>query len=218
YKRGYVTGKQIKPTPLGIEIISILEERVPKIIDEELTRNFEEAMEGIREGRVSEEEVISKAKRLLIEVLKEFKRSESKIGEGLKRAKQVADSNSWIGVCPVCGKGHLVVRYSKQRKRFLACDRYPECSASYPIPQAGKIYKTDKKCKECGSPIIRVYIPEFKRSKTICINPNCPSNMSVNEGNQCPKCHQGKLVVRTSKYGRFLACDRYPECKYTEKL
>lgn len=30
---------------------------------------------------------------------------------------------------------------------------------------------------------------------------------------KCPKCG-GQLIVRVSKYGRFLACSRYPKCKY----
>mgnify|MGYP002682707037 FL=1 len=31
----------------------------------------------------------------------------------------------------------------------------------------------------------------------------------------CPKCGQGKLVVRTGRFGKFLSCSRFPECDYT---
>ena len=34
----------------------------------------------------------------------------------------------------------------------------------------------------------------------------------------CPKCKDGKLVVRKSIYGAFLACNKYPKCRYTEKI
>ena len=34
---------------------------------------------------------------------------------------------------------------------------------------------------------------------------------------KCPKCG-AQLVVRVSKYGRFLACSNYPKCKYTFDL
>ena len=34
--------------------------------------------------------------------------------------------------------------------------------------------------------------------------------------NNCPKCG-GKLVERTSKYGKFIGCSNYPKCKYTRK-
>jgi DNA topoisomerase I len=33
-------------------------------------------------------------------------------------------------------------------------------------------------------------------------------------GEACPKCGEGQLVVRESKYGEFVGCSRYPECTY----
>ena len=32
---------------------------------------------------------------------------------------------------------------------------------------------------------------------------------------QCPQC-QGDLVIRYSRYGKFMACSRYPKCKFTK--
>jgi DNA topoisomerase-1 len=34
----------------------------------------------------------------------------------------------------------------------------------------------------------------------------------------CPSCKEGVLGLRLSKYGAFVGCNRYPECKYTQKL
>ena len=34
----------------------------------------------------------------------------------------------------------------------------------------------------------------------------------------CPVCHKGKLVIKKGKYGRFVGCTNYPECKVTIKL
>src|SRR5262245_25399053 len=31
----------------------------------------------------------------------------------------------------------------------------------------------------------------------------------------CPKCSEGKLLEKWGRFGRFLACERYPDCKYT---
>ena len=31
----------------------------------------------------------------------------------------------------------------------------------------------------------------------------------------CPTCGEGKLLEKWGRYGRFLACERYPDCKYT---
>jgi DNA topoisomerase-1 len=32
----------------------------------------------------------------------------------------------------------------------------------------------------------------------------------------CPECKEGKLVVRTGKFGKFLSCNRFPDCKLTK--
>ncbi|OGD79365.1 DNA topoisomerase I [Candidatus Collierbacteria bacterium RIFOXYB1_FULL_49_13] len=37
-------------------------------------------------------------------------------------------------------------------------------------------------------------------------------------GKKCPECGQGDVVIREGKYGKFLSCSRFPECKYTGKL
>jgi DNA topoisomerase-1 len=34
---------------------------------------------------------------------------------------------------------------------------------------------------------------------------------------ECPECKKGKLVVRTGKFGKFLSCSRFPECKFTKQ-
>ena len=34
----------------------------------------------------------------------------------------------------------------------------------------------------------------------------------------CPECKKGKLVVRSGRFGKFLSCNRFPECKFTKPL
>ena len=34
----------------------------------------------------------------------------------------------------------------------------------------------------------------------------------------CPKCEQGRLSLRGGRYGAFIACSNYPECKFTRKF
>jgi DNA topoisomerase-1 len=36
-------------------------------------------------------------------------------------------------------------------------------------------------------------------------------------GRVCPECKIGELVVRTGRFGKFISCSRFPDCKYTEK-
>ena len=35
-------------------------------------------------------------------------------------------------------------------------------------------------------------------------------------GRECPKCGH-ELVIRWGRYGKFIACSRYPKCKYIQK-
>jgi len=35
-------------------------------------------------------------------------------------------------------------------------------------------------------------------------------------GEKCPDCSEGEIVIRTGKFGKFLSCSTYPECKYTK--
>ncbi|MBU3935075.1 topoisomerase DNA-binding C4 zinc finger domain-containing protein, partial [Patescibacteria group bacterium] len=37
-------------------------------------------------------------------------------------------------------------------------------------------------------------------------------------GRKCPECKKGELVVRLGRFGKFISCDRFPECKHTEPL
>ncbi|MEI6690797.1 MAG: type I DNA topoisomerase [bacterium] len=36
-------------------------------------------------------------------------------------------------------------------------------------------------------------------------------------GEKCPECKDGEIVIRTGKYGKFLSCSLFPECKYTKQ-
>lgn len=36
-------------------------------------------------------------------------------------------------------------------------------------------------------------------------------------GIKCPECNEGELVVRIGRFGKFISCSRFPDCKHTEK-
>lgn len=36
-------------------------------------------------------------------------------------------------------------------------------------------------------------------------------------GKKCPECKEGELVIRLGRFGKFISCSRFPDCKYTEK-
>jgi DNA topoisomerase-1 len=36
-------------------------------------------------------------------------------------------------------------------------------------------------------------------------------------GRKCPDCKKGELVIRVGRFGKFISCSRFPDCKHTEK-
>jgi len=36
-------------------------------------------------------------------------------------------------------------------------------------------------------------------------------------GDKCPDCSEGEIVIRLGRFGKFLSCSRFPECKYTAR-
>jgi DNA topoisomerase-1 len=36
-------------------------------------------------------------------------------------------------------------------------------------------------------------------------------------GKKCPDCKKGELVIRTGRFGKFISCSTFPDCKHTEK-
>ncbi len=181
YDRGYVDGEQIQATELGIKIVESLEQFCPRIIDEELTRNFEIDMEKILEKKKKPEEVLDEAKKILTEILNDLKQKEQKVGEKLREAyKETARQANVIGKCPVCEDGNLrIITAKASGKRFIACDKYPECKTTFGIPQSGSIKALKNPCKECNYPVVNV-VRKGKRPWKLCINPNCPSKAHLN--------------------------------------
>jgi DNA topoisomerase-1 len=45
-----------------------------------------------------------------------------------------------------------------------------------------------------------------------------PPKADGSDPRQCPKCGEGRLSLRGGRYGAFVACSNYPECKYTRKF
>ncbi|HEY9703979.1 MAG TPA: topoisomerase DNA-binding C4 zinc finger domain-containing protein, partial [Allocoleopsis sp.] len=180
--------------------------------------------------KLSEHKVLEEAKEELTKLLNKFKKHEEAVGKELQVSyKKALESESHIGPCPICKKGSLRVTYSKISKRkFIGCDRYPDCKTIINMPFGG-FKKTDKTCEKCHFPILLVF--RGKRPQQVCINNECPTKHSqdaatikelkdIESGKlkkKCPKCGK-ELIVRTSLYGQFLACPGYPDCRYIESL
>jgi len=45
-----------------------------------------------------------------------------------------------------------------------------------------------------------------------------PEKPDGSDPRECPECHKGHLSIKLGKFGAFLGCSNYPECKYTKPL
>jgi DNA topoisomerase-1 len=230
FQRGYVDGKAIEATNLGIKTVETLEKHVPKIVDEELTRHFEEEMEQIMENKKTSEEVLGEAKKKITEIMSDFKKHEKEIGKELLSANiETRDELSHLGKCPNCEKGDLHMRHGKYGN-FVACNQYPKCKTTFSLPSNALIKPAKKICETCKYPLV-IAIKKGKRPQDFCLNKKCPSKhvegaagkeaKAIAKGKiekECPECKEGKIVLRGSIYGKFFGCSRYPKCKYIQKL
>ncbi len=230
YARGYVKETALQATELGIKTCEILEKYCPEIVDEALTRKFEEELDEIREKKTKGETVLKEAEHVLTKLLKEFKQKEKTVGKELLAANvETRHEESFVGKCMQCGQGELMIRPGKFG-RFIACNKYPACKTTFSLPARGFVKPTKKVCETCPYPTVE--IKQAKRGpQELCINPNCKSKAlskeeqkeAQKEEKPCPKCieekrENGRLVVRKGMYGAFLGCSNYPKCRQIQRL
>jgi DNA topoisomerase I len=98
-------------------------------------------------------------------------------------------------LCPECQKGHLMIKLGKYGK-FLSCDAYPECKYARPLETEGEENSQEK-------------TEEF-------INSLSEEDRAI-LSSACPSCG-GKILLKQGRYGKFLACDTYPKCKFTKSI
>ena len=191
FKRGYISDKQLKATQLGMETVTVLEKYSPEILDEELTRHFEEDMEDIRAGKRKEEGILKEAKEIIEKILKKFKTQEKKIGKELAAANiETRDEMSWLGECPKCKKGELHLRRGKYGT-FAACNKYPDCKTTYSLPSNAIIKPAKKDCPECTMPMV-LAIKKAKRPQELCMNKDCKTKNIEGEAGK-----EAKVIKRS---------------------
>ncbi|HPU91911.1 MAG TPA: DNA topoisomerase I, partial [Methanofastidiosum sp.] len=154
YERNYIDGKQIIVTDLGEGIVGTLEKYCPDIISVELTRHFEEQMEKIQENEITKEDILSEAREKLTDIFTKFKENEEDIGkELLVYLEREERRRNYVGICPICGEGELFIRKGRFGP-FIACQRYPDCDATFSLPSNCFVAPTGDKCKLCGFPVV----------------------------------------------------------------
>ncbi|MBN2014764.1 MAG: DNA topoisomerase I [Candidatus Altiarchaeota archaeon] len=172
YKRGYLDGKSIEVTPLGLNVVDTLNKFCSEVLSEKLTRKFEKEMEQIEAGKIEPEKVIEEGREVIKKISENFNQNEEKIGQKLAsslKSTNVREKKESLGKCLKCD-GYLVLRKSKFGGYFIGCDNYPKCKYTISLPK--RDLKISEKCKVCGYSTI---IVSGKKPWTICVNPECPS-------------------------------------------
>lgn len=166
YRRNYIRGKSIAPSPAGMAVTEALKKGAEIITKPDMTAILEKDMNEIAEGKKTFEEVVEESKKILRDA---FKILEGKKDIIAKEIKEAMNKQNYFGKCPNCG-GNLVMRKSKQGKRFIGCSNYPDCKTTYPLPQKGIVLFEGDYCK-CGAPMITVIYKGKKWKK--CADSNC---------------------------------------------
>jgi len=221
--RGYIDGRSIKVTELGLKMDDILVSDVPDLVDENLTRQFEEEMEKIRENTYTQDKTLEDAKKKLNKILTEVQKNEMDLGKRLADASHIARIEmAKVGKCPNCDEGILMIRQAKKtRQKFVGCNGYPDCKTIFNVPKVPVIKPMPNQPDEEGKIWIFAGKSEGNMQK-VCINDKLPQENQEKqyeeEGMLCPNCDEGHMKLRKSFYGSFLGCDNYPKCKTMMKV
>lgn len=176
YNRGYLIGRSIEVTELGMNLSGILEKNVAEIVSEDLTKHFEEECEKVEGGKMTREQVLKDAEKAITEICSKFQAKESKIGKELTESVIASqDKQSILGTCPKCGGTLKVMKMWNTGSRFVGCTGYKKgCRFGSPLPREGTIVSTGNVCQECKTPIIQVYRQGAKPFR-MCLSLECPT-------------------------------------------
>jgi len=174
YKRGYVLGETIRPTPLANKVIEVLKKHCPKIVDVSFTRELEVLMSRIELGEERREAVVIEAVEQLKPIIEQLKTNEDEVGRDLSEAiREMRLQNISLKVpCPSCGLQLRIIRSKKTKKRFIGCSGawVSGCRFSLPLPQFGTIKLLDRYCGRCGFQLVKTV---GSRGRSLISCPKC---------------------------------------------
>ena len=218
-KRGYVEVKKkvLIPTKSGRAVTKFLVEQFPKLLDLGFTKQMEDDLDRVAEGKVAWQTLMGQFY--------------GPLEKSIVMAKKAPQQESLARPCPKCGE-KMEIRYSSHGK-------YEQCSFCGYKPNVAQ--ETGKACPECDRPLLKrkgpygyfvgcsgypecKYIEKTaKKRKSSKSSKNSSSSPSSNTQNSeilamleqpCPQCSK-PLAQRKGRYGSFIGCSGYPACNYT---
>ena len=223
--REYVEKRQAKliPTELGFVVTDLLVANFKDIMSVEYTAAMEQELDEIEAGT-------DNLLNTLNQFWKKFKKDLEKAQREMKDIKRLEEETD--EVCDKC-QSKMVIKWGRYGK-FLACSTYPECKNTRQLA-GGELEPefhedvTKQVCSKHGQPMV------FKKGRygpfLACSNyPDCKLTKRLVPGEggklkveeerpideKCPDCEK-PLQWRRGRFGPFIACSNYPDCKYIKK-
>jgi DNA topoisomerase-1 len=184
--------RRFRPTELGFLVNDLLVEAFSDILDTGYTARMEQELDRIEEGTLD-----------WIDALREFR---EKFEKDLERARQEMRNvkREAIPTDQTCDKcGSVMVLKWGRFGQFLACSAYPECKNTRDVGPVS----TDQD---------RAQMPVAAKSSGPAKVQAAPDPVEA-EAEPCERCGKS-MVLRRGRFGPFLACSGYPECKNTRKV
>lgn len=198
--------KVLVPTFLGRTVSKQLVTQFTDIMDYAFTAGMEEKLDKIADKKAVWNKVLK-------DFYDPFMDTVNDVMANAGRLKIESDVT-----CPNCGR-KMLVRTSRFGSQFLGCSGYPECKTILPVDVNGDSVKpvepekAEEKCEKCGGDMVIKTGPYGKYLECLA----CQNRKSFvrSTGVTCPKCGQGQIVERKSKYGKvFFGCNKYPDCDF----
>ncbi len=225
--REYMEKREAKlyPTELGFLVTDLLVQHFQDIMNVEYTAAMEQELDEIEDGKDT-------LLNTLAQFWKKFEKDLKKAQAEMKDVKTMEEKTD--EVCDKCGSP-MVIKWGRYGK-FLACSGYPECKNTRQLTGEGGDGATEvdenlakEACPKCSSPMVVkkgrfgpflacTKYPECKTTKRLVRGEG--GKLKVEEekpiDEKCPDCGN-PLQWRRGRFGAFIACSTYPECKYIKK-
>jgi DNA topoisomerase-1 len=202
--------RRFTPTELGETVERIMVDQFPSIFNVEFTSAMETELDGIEEGSLDWQKVLSDFWGPFSVALKAVN-----LGAIVAEAHGLNPEDLAKEVCPKCG-AKVELRTGRFGPYFACVEYKVSCDYVKSLKKARAPDRpTDEKCQLCEAPMV-IKTGRFGEFLACTRYPECKGTRSVPLGMKCPKCEVGDLAERRTKKGKsFWGCSRYPACDFS---
>ncbi|MBA3820419.1 MAG: type I DNA topoisomerase [Deltaproteobacteria bacterium] len=193
--RGYVEKKEARfwPTELGVLVNGLLVESFPEIVSSDFTAKMESDLDKVEEGNED-------WRKLLGGFYTPFKIELETARTEMRDVKREEIATEWV--CEKCGKA-MVIKWGRNGS-FLACVGYqpaPRGKKKEPVEGAEP---APVSCRNTGE-VVKNLDGTWEK-----VPPQTTDEV-------CETCG-APMTVKRGRFGSFLACTKYPDCKTTKPI